>query len=97
MSESTNLSRTSGISGPPESTNGLERPNSTSAVHLAYQYSQREDEQGSHLFDYWRIIRKHLWLIIGVSILIPTLVAIYLIRRPDIYQEQFRNPWRRDE
>src|SRR5205807_2783709 len=46
--------------------------------------------QGSHLFDYWRIIRKHLWLIIGISVLLPALITIYEIRAPDIYESQAR-------
>src|SRR5437660_7256489 len=54
-----------------------------------YAYD-RGEEQGSHLLDYWRIIRKHVWLIIGISLLIPTLVAVYLIRKPDIYEAQAR-------
>ena len=33
--------------------------------------------------DYWRVIRKHIWLIIGIAVLIPTLVAIYLVRKPE--------------
>jgi capsular exopolysaccharide synthesis family protein len=52
--------------------------------------SDRAEEGGLHLFDYWRIVRKHLWLIIGLTLLIPTLVAIYLIRQPDIYEAQAR-------
>ena len=48
------------------------------------------DKQGVHLLDYWRIVRKHIWLILGISVLIPTLVAIYLIRKPDIYEAQAR-------
>lgn len=62
---------------------------STALAHAAYGYD-RGEEQGSHLRDYWRVIRKHLWLIIGITLLIPTLVAIYLIRKPDIYEAQAR-------
>jgi len=48
-------------------------------------------EQGrSHLRDYWRIVRKHIWLVIGVGVLIPTMVAIYMVRKPDIYEAQSR-------
>ena len=57
--------------------------------HLSYEYG-RGEEQGSHLLDYWRLIRKRLWLIIGVTLLIPTLVAVYLIRQPDVYEAQAR-------
>ena len=72
----------------------LERPSNGDAAaaltHLAYGYDRGDESQGSHLRDYWRIIRKHIWLIMGISVLIPTLVAIYLIRKPDVYEAQSR-------
>lgn len=72
----------------------LYRPNGSAVTsqplpHLPYDYD-RGEEQSSHLLDYWRVVRKHLWLIIGVTLLIPTIVAIYLIRQPDIYEAQAR-------
>ncbi|HZH34173.1 MAG TPA: polysaccharide biosynthesis tyrosine autokinase, partial [Pyrinomonadaceae bacterium] len=42
-------------------------------------------EEGIRLVDYWRAIRKRLWLVIGIAVLITTLVAIYMSRRPDIF------------
>src|SRR5213595_925267 len=39
-----------------------------------------------HLLDYWRAIRKRLWLVFGVAALITTLAAIYVARKPDIYE-----------
>jgi capsular exopolysaccharide synthesis family protein len=58
--------------------------------HIAYRYDRVDDAQGSHLRDYWRVIRKHIWLMIGVTLIIPTLVAIYLVRKPDVYEAQAR-------
>jgi len=55
----------------------------------SYSYDHEEDT-GSHLRDYWKIIQKRLWLIIGMTVLIPTLVAIYMIRKPDVYEAQAR-------
>ena len=55
-----------------------------------YLYENRDADQSLHLLDYWHIIRKRLWLIIGIAVLIPTLVAIVLIRKPDIYEAQAR-------
>lgn len=46
------------------------------------------DQESSQILDYWRAIRKRLWLVIGVTVLITTLTAIYMARRPDIYQAQ---------
>jgi polysaccharide biosynthesis transport protein len=59
------------------------------ASHLPY-YDRQEEAQASHLLDYWRVLRKHIWLILGISVLIPTLTAIYLTRKPDIYESQAR-------
>jgi polysaccharide biosynthesis transport protein len=65
--------------------------NSTNALSQAlYGYERSEDQQGSHLRDYSRVLRKHIWLIIGISLLIPALVAVYLIRKPDVFEAQAR-------
>lgn len=44
------------------------------------------DQEGSQIIEYWRAIRKRLWLVIGIAVLFTTLAAIYMVRRPDIYQ-----------
>jgi succinoglycan biosynthesis transport protein ExoP len=44
------------------------------------------DQEGSQLLEYWRAIRKRLWLVIGITVLLTTLTAIYMARRPNIYQ-----------
>ncbi len=41
--------------------------------------------EGMQLMDYWRAIRKRLWLVIGIAVLITTATAIYMARRPNIY------------
>ena len=70
----------------PES---MERNGGGATSPLRYA-DDRGDEQAVNVLDYWRIVRKHFWLIIGISVVIPTLVAIYLIRQPDIYEAQAR-------
>lgn len=44
------------------------------------------DQEGSQFIEYWRAIRKRLWLVIGIAVLFTTLAAIYMARRPNIYQ-----------
>lgn len=44
------------------------------------------DQESSQILDYWRAIRKRLWLVIGVTVLITTLTAVYMARRPNIFQ-----------
>jgi capsular exopolysaccharide synthesis family protein len=48
--------------------------------------SYRDAAQGSQLLDYWRAIRKRLWLVIGIAVLMTTLAAIYMARKPNIYR-----------
>ena len=39
-----------------------------------------------HLRDYWRIIRRRLWIPISVVLLVVTLTTISMLRTPSIYQ-----------
>ena len=51
-----------------------------------YGYGAEGGDGEVHLLDYWRAIRKRLWLVIGVAALITTLAMIYVARKPDIYE-----------
>ena len=48
-------------------------------------YRDVQSSEGFQLLDYWRAIRKRLWLVIGIAVLITTLTAIYMARKPDIF------------
>src|SRR5690349_15150301 len=56
------------------------------ASYRGYGYGQDGGDGEVHLLDYWRAIRKRLWLVIGVAVLITTLALIYVARKPDIYE-----------
>jgi succinoglycan biosynthesis transport protein ExoP len=43
-----------------------------------------------HLLDYWRAIRKRLWMVIGVVALITMLAIVYVARKPDSYEAEAR-------
>ena len=45
-----------------------------------------ESAQGLQLLDYWRAIRKRLWLVLGITVLFTTLAAIYMARKPDVFR-----------
>ncbi|HXH70374.1 MAG TPA: polysaccharide biosynthesis tyrosine autokinase [Pyrinomonadaceae bacterium] len=49
-------------------------------------YRELNPPDGFQLADYWRAIRKRLWLVIGITVLLTTLAAIYMARKPNIYQ-----------
>lgn len=42
-------------------------------------------QEQNPLFEYWKALRKRLWLVIGITVLMTTLAAIYMARRPNIY------------
>src|ERR1041385_576714 len=52
----------------------------------SYQYYGQENE--ILLREYWRAIYKHLWLVVGITILVVLLATIYVARQPDIYEAQ---------
>ena len=61
------------------------RPDEVS-YRAAYGYSMEGGDNEVHLLDYWRAIRKRLWLVIGVAALLTTLSLVYVARKPDIYE-----------
>src|SRR3954468_11688959 len=51
-------------------------------------YRGAEAPQGFQMLDYWRAIRKRLWLVLGIAVLMTTLAAIYMARKPDVFRAQ---------
>src|SRR5215218_5993937 len=47
-------------------------------------------EHEVHLLDYWRAIRKRLWLVLGIVALITMLAVVYVARKPDFFEAQAR-------
>jgi polysaccharide biosynthesis transport protein len=44
-------------------------------------------EPGSfQIYEYWRAIRKRLWLVVGIAVLITTMSALYMSRKVNIYR-----------
>jgi polysaccharide biosynthesis transport protein len=43
-----------------------------------------------HLLDYWRAIRKRLWLVLGIVALVTMLAVVYVARKPDFFEAQAR-------
>ena len=68
----------------------LERPEESSYRSSGYGYGAEGAESEVNLLDYWRAIRKRLWMVIGVTALITTLASIYVARKPDVYEASSR-------
>ncbi len=71
-------------------TEELEKPVNPFSPVSAYEKREidRDEEERAHLVDYWRSVRKHLWLVAGICVLTTALTAVYMIRKPDIYEAQ---------
>ena len=48
-------------------------------------YRDSYASEGFQLLDYWKAIRKRLWLVVGIAVLVTTLTAIYMARKPNVY------------
>ena len=67
------------------------RMDDASPYRSGYGYGGEAGPEGEvRLLDYWRAIRKRLWLVIGVAALITTLAMIYVARKPDVYEASSR-------
>jgi hypothetical protein len=56
---------------------------------LGYDMADSEEEK-INIRDYWHSVRKRLWLVVGIVLLVTGLVGFYVSRKPDIYQAQAR-------
>jgi succinoglycan biosynthesis transport protein ExoP len=65
----------------------LDRPIEPSGNPHLYNYGVDPNaETEVHLLDYWRAVRKRLWLVISIVVLVTMLSVLYVARKPDIYQ-----------
>src|ERR1700730_4552935 len=72
----------------PELT-ALDRP--IEALPPSYNCSVDPNAENEvHLLDYWRAIRKRLWLVSSVMALITMLSVVYEARKPDLFDAQAR-------
>ncbi len=68
----------------------VDRPIESPIPH-SYNYGVDPNaETEVRLLDYWRAVRKRLWLVISVIVLITMLATLYVARKPDIYESDIR-------
>jgi succinoglycan biosynthesis transport protein ExoP len=67
-----------------------DHPNTVRLLKSGYGYGDAEQPDEFGLRDYWRMVRKHLWLMSGLALLFTTCAAIYMARLPDIYEARAR-------
>src|SRR5438874_3575477 len=68
----------------------VQRPVSPAAAYVSYPSFTDDGAEENHFREYLRAVRKHLWLIIGLTLIITMLAAVYVARQPDIYAAQAR-------
>jgi polysaccharide biosynthesis transport protein len=51
-------------------------------------YKNDAPADGYQLMDYWRAVRKRLWLVIGIAVIATLLASIYMARRPNVYSSR---------
>ncbi len=68
----------------------IDRRSGDPAYRPSYGYGAGDLENEVHLLDYWRAIRKRLWLVIGIAALLTMLSMVYVARKPDIYEASSR-------
>ncbi len=65
----------------------IERSSDSNGGSQSYNYGvDPEAETEVNLLDYWRAVRKRLWLVVSIVVLVAMLSVIYVARKPDIYQ-----------
>ena len=64
----------------------LQRPISYYPTSPYDSYPGEVSSGYNRLHEYWRSVRKHLWLVIGIMVVVTLLTALYMARQPDIYE-----------
>lgn len=49
-------------------------------------YRPQNTEGSFQVYEYWRAIRKRLWLVVGIAVMATTLTALYMSRLPNKYR-----------
>lgn len=65
----------------------IERGSEAAGSSHSYNYGVDPNAESEvHLLDYWRAVRKRLWLVISIVVLVTMLSVVYVARKPDVYQ-----------
>src|SRR5215218_4200243 len=59
------------------------------AGHYGYA-GEMDGAEDNYFREYLRAVRKHLWLIVGITLLATAAAAVYVAQKPDIYTAQTR-------
>jgi len=68
----------------------IDRPQNGNSNNGYPRYWSVDAGEENPLKEYLRSVRKHIWLVIGVTLMVTALVALYEIRKPDIFAAHAR-------
>lgn len=68
----------------------IDRPQNGNSNNGYPRYWSVDSGEENPLKEYLRSVRKHIWLVIGVTLMVTALVALYEIRKPDIFAAHAR-------
>ena len=69
----------------------VEKSSSALASNGNYQrYGDGDGSEENHFKEYLRSVRKHLWLVIGLTLVVTAVAAIYQARQPDVFAAHAR-------
>ncbi|HKB65410.1 MAG TPA: polysaccharide biosynthesis tyrosine autokinase [Pyrinomonadaceae bacterium] len=72
---------------PEPGLEAIDAPRESGGSPHSYNYGVDPNADSDiHLLDYWRAVRKRLWLVVSIVALITMLSVIYVARKPDVYQ-----------
>lgn len=70
----------------PRGDRPLDRETMTEFLGYDHHRSDVEIQRDVHLLDYWRIIKKRKWIVLGVLFVVVTVVAIRMVQARAIYE-----------
>lgn len=68
----------------------LDLPMIQPPMAAAYYPVETSAEEGVRLREYWHSLRKRIWVVIGITALVTSLVTVYMIRKPNVYEARAR-------
>src|SRR5438270_6988802 len=68
----------------------LDRPLAPYPAYPQYDAYPQDSSGYNRLHEYWRSVRKHLWLVLSIIAVVTAVTTIYMARQPDIFESMSR-------
>src|ERR1051325_9270387 len=54
-------------------------------AHAARGYTANDEQEGTHLLDYWRVIMTRRWTVLAILITLVAISAVWTLKQPPMY------------